>query len=156
MLICRWPKWISNGWTGLIHKLSLTRLDLDLIYLFSTLAPQMLAYSFPPLGLCKPQYINRAYIGIKTCYYEPNKTIINILDIRAQVTERQRRWSEELNAQSEDIDKGEISEFIQYKIMEYGFYNMTDDDLWELYHEDFSTFTLEVFKNCNRTTVCDF
>jgi len=53
----------------------------------------------------------------------------------------------------EDIDKGEISEFIQYKIMEYGFYDMTDDDLWELYYEDFSTFILEVFKNCNQTTV---
>jgi translation elongation factor EF-1beta len=80
---------------------------------------------------------------------KPNKTTINISDIRAQVKEGQRRWSEGLNIQSKDINKEEISEFIQYKIIKYGFHNITDDDLWELYREDFSTFTTEAFKNCN-------
>ena len=41
MSICRWPKWINNGWTGLIHGLSLTGLDLDPIHPFSTLFPSM-------------------------------------------------------------------------------------------------------------------
>ena len=52
-----------------------------------------------------------------------------MLDIRAQVKKEQRRWSKGLNVQSKDINKEEISEFIQYKIMEYGFYNITDNDL---------------------------
>ena len=78
-----------------------------------------------------------------------------MLDIRAQVREGQRRQSKGLNTQLEDINKGEISEFIQYKIIEYGFYNIIDNDLQELYYNNFSTFILEVFKNCNRTTVRD-
>ena len=86
---------------------------------------------------------------------EPNKITINMLDLRAQVKEGWRRQSKGLNIQSEDINKEEISKFIQYKIMEYGFHNMTDDDLWELYCKDFSTFIIEAFKNCNQITVCD-
>ena len=60
---------------------------------------------------------------------ELNKIIINMLDIRVQVKERQKRWSKGLNIQSKDINKEKISEFIQYKIIEYGFYNITDNDL---------------------------
>ena len=52
-----------------------------------------------------------------------------MLDIRAQVRKGQRRQSKGLNIQSENIDKGEISKFIQYKIMKYRFYNITDNDL---------------------------
>jgi len=33
--------------------------------------------------------------------------------------------------------------------MEYGFYNIIDNNLWELYRNNFSTFILEGFKNCN-------
>ena len=74
-------------------------------------------------------------------------------DFRAQVKEGRRRQSEGLNIQSKDINKEEISKFIQYKIMEYGFYNITDNDLQELYCKDFSTFIIEAFKNYNQITV---
>ena len=50
-------------------------------------------------------------------------------DIRAQVKKGRRRWSEGLNVQSKNINKEEISKFIQYKIMKYRFYNITDNDL---------------------------
>ena len=64
-------------------------------------------------------FITHFYLELKI---EPNKTIINILNIRVQVKERQKRWSKGLNIQSKDINKEKISEFIQYKIIEYGFY----------------------------------
>ena len=60
---------------------------------------------------------------------ELNKIIIYMLDIRVQVKEGQKRWSKGLNIQFKDINKEKISEFIQYKIMEYRFYNIINIDL---------------------------
>ena len=66
------------------------------------------------------------YLKPKT---EFNKIIINILDIRTQIKKGQKRQSKGLNIQSKNINKEKISKFIQYKIMEYKFYNITDNNL---------------------------
>ena len=61
-------------------------------------------------------------------------------DIKAKVNEGQDRWSEGINVQSDDINKKEIKEFIEFKFLKYEVYKLKDDDLWETYCEDFSTF----------------
>ena len=61
-------------------------------------------------------------------------------DIKAKVNKGQDRWSEGINAQSDDVDKKEIREFIEFKLLEYEAYKLKDNDLWETYYEDFSTF----------------
>jgi hypothetical protein len=77
-------------------------------------------------------------------------------DVRERIKEGQSRWKDGIDAQSEDVDKEEINEFIQYKHLEYEAYKMMDDDLWEVYRDDFSTFTTQTFKDCNQTTIRNF
>ncbi len=72
-----------------------------------------------------------------------------MLDIRAQVNKGQDRWSEGINVQSDDINKKKIKEFIEFKLFEYEAYKLKDNDLWETYYEDFSTFIVQTFKDCN-------
>ena len=48
---------------------------------------------------------------------------------REQISKGRRRWSEGINAQSEDINIEELNKFIEYKLLEYDTYNMKDDDL---------------------------
>ena len=74
---------------------------------------------------------------------------ITLADIRVQVNEGQDRWSEGIDVQSNDVDKKEIKEFIEFKLLEYEAYKLKDDDLWETYREDFNTFTVQTFKDCN-------
>ena len=72
-----------------------------------------------------------------------------------QVNEGQSRWSEGINTQSDDVDKQEINEFIKYKLLEYKTYNLRDNDLWEVYCDDFNTFTTQTFRECNQAVICN-
>ena len=73
--------------------------------------------------------------------------------IQEQIEKGQDRWSEGIDAQSDNIDKKEIKEFIDFKLLEYETYKLKDDDLWETYREDFNTFTTQTFRDCNQITV---
>ena len=40
----------------------------------------------------------------------------------------------------------DVNNYIKFKILKYGYYNFTNDDLWEQYQEDFADFTEAIFK----------
>ena len=42
-----------------------------------------------------------------------------------------------------------INDYIKFKVIEYGHYNFTNDDMWEQYQEDFADFMETIFKTCN-------
>ena len=63
-------------------------------------------------------------------------------DIRKQVSEGQKKWSQGVDLTSTD----DVNNYIEFKILEYGHYNFMNDDLWEQYQEDFADFTEAIFK----------
>ena len=80
-------------------------------------------------------------------------TITDMADIRRQIDEGQKRWPSGINAQSEGVDINEINDFVKFKPLEYDDYNFKDEDLWEAYRDDFKTFTLQTFRNCNQSHI---
>ena len=40
----------------------------------------------------------------------------------------------------------DVNNYIKFKILEYGYYKLINDDLWEQYQEDFADFTEAIFK----------
>ena len=42
---------------------------------------------------------------------------------------------------------------MKFKTLEYEVYDFKDDDLWEAYKDDFQSFTLQTFKDCNQTNI---
>ena len=60
---------------------------------------------------------------------EPNKTIIDILNIRAQVNAGQKKWGKGIDLQSNKTTIKDINEFIKFKILEYKAYNFKDNKL---------------------------
>ena len=56
------------------------------------------------------------------------KPKINILDIKAKVNERQDRWNKGINIQSDNINKKEFKEFIEFKLLKYKVYKLKDND----------------------------
>jgi hypothetical protein len=71
--------------------------------------------------------------------------------LHRQVKEGRKKWQDGIDAQDEQIDKEEINGFTEYKLLEYEAYKLQDDDLWEQFHDDFKTFSVESFKECNST-----
>ena len=43
-----------------------------------------------------------------------------------------------------------VNDYINFKILKYGYYKLLNDDLQEQYKEDFTDFTEAIFKTCNR------
>ena len=80
---------------------------------------------------------------------EPNKTIIDMLDIRAQVDAGQKKWGKGIDLQSNKTTIEDINEFVKFKILKYKVYDFKDDELWKVYKEDFNNFTLQTFRDCN-------
>ena len=66
-------------------------------------------------------------------------------DISKQVSEGQKKWRQGVDLTSiNDVD-----DYIKFKVIEYGHYNFTNDDMWEQYQEDFADFTEATFKACD-------
>ena len=63
-------------------------------------------------------------------------------DIRQQVREGQKKWGRGIDVDSDDIDIIDINDFIQFKTLEYEVYDFKDDELQEVYKEDFQNFIL--------------
>ena len=57
------------------------------------------------------------------------------------------RWPKGIGAEA---TSKEIDDYITFKITEYIHYNFQDDELWELYQEDFKGFSIATFKDCNQ------
>jgi hypothetical protein len=47
----------------------------------------------------------------------------------------------------------DVISYIKFKTLEYKYFKLINDDLWEQYKEDFSDFTEPVFRNCTIITV---
>ena len=84
---------------------------------------------------------------------EPNKTTIDMSDIKAQVNTRQKKWGKGIDLQSNKTTTEDINEFMKFKILEYEAYDFKDDELWEAYKEDFNNFTLQTFRDCNQYSI---
>ena len=46
-----------------------------------------------------------------------------------------------------------VNDYINFKILKYGYYKLLNDDLQEQYKEDFADFTEAIFKAYNSTTI---
>ena len=60
-----------------------------------------------------------------------------MLDIRAQVNIGQEKWPKGINLQSNETTIKDINKFVKFKILEYKAYNLKDNELQEVYKEDF-------------------
>ena len=60
---------------------------------------------------------------------EPNKTIINMLNIRVQVDAGQKKWGKGIDLQSDKTTTKDINEFMKFKILKYKAYNFKDNKL---------------------------
>jgi len=66
-------------------------------------------------------------------------------DISKQVSEGQKKWSQGVDLTS----IADVNNYIKFKTLEYEYYELMNDDLWEQYQEDFAGFTEAIFKACN-------
>jgi hypothetical protein len=60
------------------------------------------------------------------------------------------RWPKGIGVEdtTEDIDN-----YITYKITEYTHYDVQDEELWEVFQEDFTGFSKSIFKDCNQMSI---
>ena len=72
-------------------------------------------------------------------------------DISKQIDEGQEKWSQGVDLTS----ISDVNDYIKFKVLEYGYYKLTNDDLWEQYKEDFADFTEATFKACNLAAICN-
>ena len=49
----------------------------------------------------------------------------------------------------------DVNNYIKFKILEYEYFKLMNNDLWEQYKEDFADFTEAIFKACNLTAICN-
>ena len=65
-------------------------------------------------------------------------------DISKQIDEGQEKWSQGVDLMSIT----NVNNYIKFKVLEYEYYKLMNDDLWEQYQEDFADFTEAIFKAC--------
>ena len=66
-----------------------------------------------------------------------NSIKVTIIDISQQIREGQKKWSKGINIDPNDFNIIDINDFIQFKTLEYKVYDFKDNELWEVYKEDF-------------------
>ena len=70
-------------------------------------------------------------------------------DISKQISEGQKKWSQGVNLTSTDG----VNNYINFKILKYGYYKLLNNDLQEQYKEDFADFTEAILKAYNPNTI---
>ena len=60
---------------------------------------------------------------------KPNKTIIDMLDIRAQVDAGQKKWGKGIDLQSNKTTTEDINKFMKFKILKYKAYDFKDNKM---------------------------
>ena len=63
-------------------------------------------------------------------------------DISEQIDEGQEKWSQGVDLES----ISDVNNYIKFKTLEYGYFKLENDDLWEQYREDFADFTEAIFR----------
>jgi hypothetical protein len=83
-----------------------------------------------PLPSCKPLRTLTAF----TDHYKTFSTryvlhiiLYSMADISKQISEGQKKWSQEVNL----MFINDINNYIKFKVFEYGHYKLMNDDLWE-------------------------
>jgi hypothetical protein len=61
------------------------------------------------------------------------------------------KWKSGIDAAKLDNDK--LDAFIDWKLTEYNKDKWRDNNMWEIYLEDFNTFTADTFKACQQTLI---
>ena len=105
-----------------------------------------------PLPFCKPLRTRQLPLRTTTRPLPPDTYYIilhSMADIRKQVSEGQRKWSQGVDLTSTT----DVNNYINFKILEYGHHKLLNDDLWEQYKEDFADFTEAIFKACSLITI---
>ena len=46
-----------------------------------------------------------------------------------------------------------VNDYIQFKLLEYGYYKLLNNNLWEQYKKDFINFIEAIFKACNPNVI---
>ena len=70
-------------------------------------------------------------------------------DISKQIDNGQKKWR-----QGVDLTLVEnVNDYIKFKILKYKHFKFINDDLWELYKEDFAAFIEATFKAYNTTNI---
>src|SRR6266702_6743106 len=67
-------------------------------------------------------------------------------DISKQIDKGQEKWSQGVDIMSIT----DVNNYIKFKVLEYKYFKLMNDDLWEQYQEDFTDFTETIFKTCDR------
>ena len=62
------------------------------------------------------------------------------------------RWANGITLTNETTAE-DVTNYIKFKINEYTKYNFKDKSLWELYQEDFNNFTVQTFKDADRSAI---
>ena len=75
----------------------------------------------------------------------------SITDLSKQVDKNQRKWRQRVDTKSIH----DVNNYIKFKIFEYRYFKLINNDLWEQYQEDFMDFTKAIFKAYNPTTICN-
>jgi hypothetical protein len=70
-------------------------------------------------------------------------------DLRKQVDEGQEKWRQGVDL----ISITDVNNYIKFKVLEYEYFKLINDDLWEQYQEDFADFMEAIFKACNPITI---
>jgi hypothetical protein len=63
------------------------------------------------------------------------------------------RWPKGIDLNDKNTTTKEADDYINFKILEYQYYDFKDEELWELFKEDFSVFSAAAFKECSQACV---
>lgn len=66
---------------------------------------------------------------------------------RQEVREGRERWPRRINC--EEATNNEATEYVMFKCVEFEYYDLQDNELWEMYKWDFEGFTLDLFEQCD-------
>ena len=73
----------------------------------------------------------------------------SMADISKQIDEGQEKWSQGVDPTSIP----DVNNYIKFKVLEYEYFELMNDDLWEQYKEDFADFTEAILKAYNPNTI---
>ena len=79
------------------------------------------------------------------------KTII--ADVSKQLDEGQEKQGKGIDIQPDNINIKDINDFVKFKILEYKVANLKDNDIQEVYKDDFKDFITKIFKKCNQISI---
>jgi hypothetical protein len=77
-------------------------------------------------------------------------TLSNMADISEQIDQGQEKWSQGVDLES----ISNVNNYIKFKTLEYRYFKLENDDLWEQYREDFMDFMEAIFRASSLIAIC--